>query len=154
MVSAVQVSGEQKFKAPKALVYEELMNPDVLMKCIPGCKALNATGEGQYEAELVLGIAAIKGQYTGKVEIRDQQPPDSYTMLVSGAGGPGHVNAEVKFVLEEAGDATIVRYTGDALVGGTIAAVGQRVTGGIAKLMSKQFFGAMAKEIEKRNQTV
>lgn len=146
----MKITGDQEFEIEKDSLYRELLNPDVLRKCIPGCKALRLTGEGTYEAELELGIAAVKGQYLGTVEIRDSVPPDSYTMVVSGSGGPGHLKASVDFVLEETEPGkTVLHYSGDADVGGKIAAIGQRMLGGVAKFIAKQFFSAMYKEIGK-----
>ena len=147
----VKISGQQRFNLEKVELYQQLMDPDLLQKCIPGCKALNLTAPGKYEAELELGIAAVKGRYLGEVEIVDAFAPDGYTMHMSGSGGPGHVKASIQLRLEAvSGTETVLKYEGDADVGGKIAAVGQRMLGGVAKIITKQFFSAMFKEVDKK----
>ncbi|MDI3318051.1 MAG: carbon monoxide dehydrogenase subunit G [Bacillota bacterium] len=146
----MEVRGEQVLRAARPVVYGFLMDPEVLSRCIPGCKALRQVADGAYEADLELGVAAIKGRYSGRVEIRDAEPPERYTLLVSGQGGPGFVNAELHFALEEEDDGTRLRYEGEAQAGGTIASVGQRMLGGVAKLITGQFFSALTREVEAR----
>jgi hypothetical protein len=48
--------------------------------------------------------------------------------------------------LEEEGEGTLIRYTGDLQFGGTIASVGQRMIQGTAKMMATQFFTALEAE--------
>ncbi|MDI3298770.1 MAG: carbon monoxide dehydrogenase subunit G [Bacillota bacterium] len=146
----MQVKGEQVLRAPRPVVYDLLMDPEVLSRCIPGCKALRQAGDGAYDAELELGIASVKGRYTGHVEIRDARRPERYTLVLSGQGGPGFVNAELRFSLEEADGGTRLSYEGEAQAGGTIAGVGQRMLGGVAKLITGQFFSALTREVEAR----
>ncbi|MBX5463990.1 MAG: carbon monoxide dehydrogenase subunit G [Clostridia bacterium] len=146
----MQVKGEERIRAPRPVVYDLLMDPEVLARCIPGCKELRRAGEGAYDAELELGIAAVRGRYSGHIEIRDAHRPEAYTLAVSGQGGPGFVNAELHFSLAEEEGGTRLSYTGEAQAGGTIAGVGQRMLGGVAKLITGQFFSALTREVERR----
>ena len=50
----------------------------------PGCERLEEIGPDRYAATLRVGVAAIKGSYTGFVEIRDKQFPDRYSLAVEG----------------------------------------------------------------------
>ncbi|MBE3556379.1 MAG: carbon monoxide dehydrogenase subunit G [Firmicutes bacterium] len=149
----MQIKGDQLLSGPPEVVYEQLMDPEILAKAIPGCKALNKVAENKYQGELELGVAAIKGHYVGEVEIRDPQPPNRYVMAVSGQGGPGFVNAELNFTLTPHGNDTSLYYEGEAQVGGKIAGVGQRMLGGVAKMIAKQFFSAMSKAIAAQEKT-
>jgi hypothetical protein len=62
-------------------------------------------------------------------------------MKASGAGGPGTVSADVKVTLAEVDGATRLSYDADAIVGGVIGGVGQRMLTGVAKKMAGEFFG-------------
>ena len=93
---------------------------------------------------ITAGVASIKGTYLGDVELTDPQPPNSFVLKASGAGAPGTVNADVTVRLEEAdGGTTKLRYDADAVVGGAVGGVGQRVLSGVAKKTAGEFFAAV-----------
>src|SRR3712207_6498404 len=90
------------------------------------------------------GVASIKGVYQGDVELTDQQPPGSFVLKASGAGAPGTVSADVKVTLTGDGAGRTRRdYDADAVVGGVIGGVGQRVLSGVAKKTAGEFFQAV-----------
>jgi carbon monoxide dehydrogenase subunit G len=96
-----------------------------------------------------IGIAAIKGTYSGKVHLLDEKPPESYTLKMSARGAVGFVDGQGQFVLApDAGDGTHLHYTGQANVGGKIAGVGQRLLHAGANLVIGQFFKALDKEVQ------
>jgi hypothetical protein len=87
------------------------------------------------------GVASIKGTYAGEVQLSDQREPNSFLMTASGAGGPGTVRTEVRVTLAETGDgSTRLSYDADAVVGGVIAGVGQRMLVGVSKKLAGEFF--------------
>jgi hypothetical protein len=49
--------------------------------------------------------------------------------------------------LEPSGDGTALTYSADAVVGGPVAGVGQRMISGVAKRMAGQFFKAIDDEL-------
>jgi carbon monoxide dehydrogenase subunit G len=53
------------------------------------------------------------------------------------------MQGDVAIDLEEANGKTILKYNTDAQVGGLIASIGQRMLGGVAKMMVDQFFKKM-----------
>ena len=65
-------------------------------------------------------------------------------MAVEGSGGPGFVRGEAAITLVEVPGGTRVDYNADVQVGGLIASVGQRLLGGVSKMMADQFFGRMS----------
>jgi carbon monoxide dehydrogenase subunit G len=87
-----------------------------------------------------IGIAAIKGRYTGQIKISDRVPNQRYTLAVSGTGTAGFMNATGLITLSGQENETLIEYAGEASVGGLVAGVGQRVMEGIAKLLVGQFF--------------
>ena len=90
------------------------------------------------------GVASIKGTYAGKVALTDLDSPRSFVLRASGAGGPGTVSTDVAVALADAGDgSTTLTYDADAVVGGVIAGVGQRMLTGVSKKMAGEFFQAV-----------
>ena len=78
----------------------------------------------------------------------DPEPPNRYRLLGEGSGSPGFVKGEATIELSQEGQHTIVSYQGDMQVGGLIAGIGQRMIGGITKMMAGQFFKKMAKQLK------
>ncbi|WP_100500437.1 SRPBCC family protein [Geodermatophilus chilensis] len=129
-------------------VWWALTDPAVLARTIPGCLALERVGEDSYRMDVSVGVGAVKGTYAGEVHLTDQQRPTSYVMHASGAGAPGQVRATVTIELAPSGDsATVLTYSADAVVGGPVAGVGQRMITGVAKRMAAQFFTAVDAEL-------
>lgn len=129
-------------------VWRLLTDPAVLARTIPGCLALERVGEDSYRMDVSVGVGAVKGTYAGEVHLTDQQRPTSYVMHASGAGAPGQVRATVTIELAPDGDSsTVLTYSADAVVGGPVAGVGQRMITGVAKRMAAQFFTAVDAEL-------
>jgi carbon monoxide dehydrogenase subunit G len=91
-----------------------------------------------------IGVGGVKGTFGGKVRLADKKPPESYKLAVEGSGGPGFVRGETVISLSEIEGGTRVAYSADVQVGGLIASVGQRMLGGVSKMMADKFFGKMS----------
>lgn len=140
----MKVTGEATLHAPVQRVWDALNDPAVLVRTIPGCERLEATGTDSYAMTVSAGVASIKGTYSGTVALSDQDVPNSFLMTAAGAGGPGTVRTEVRVALAETLDgATRLTYDADAVVGGVVAGVGQRMLGAVAKRTAGEFFQAV-----------
>ena len=144
----MKIEGAHEIPAPRQRVWEAFLDPEQLRKAIPGCERLEAIGEDEYKATMKIGVAAVKGTFEGKVRLFDQHPPESYRMGVEGSGGPGFIRGETQISLSDAGEGTRVSYTADMQVGGLIAGVGQRMIGGVSKMMADQFFNKMSQLLQ------
>jgi carbon monoxide dehydrogenase subunit G len=137
----MKVAGQATLHAPAERVWAALNDPAVLVRTIPGCQRLAATGPDAYEMTVTAGVASIKGSYAGTVRLTDLQPPSSFVLRAAGAGGPGTVSADVTVRLAERDGVTQLDYDADAVVGGVIGGVGQRMLTGVAKKLAGEFFG-------------
>jgi uncharacterized protein len=142
----VKISGSQTLAAPPDKVYAMMQNPEVLARAIPGCEALEKIGEDEYRMKMKMALASFSGAFDGKVRITNQVPPESFRLIVEGSGKLGFMKGDGLLKLAPNGEGTEVFYEGDAQVGGTLAAVGQRLIDGTAKMMIKRFFEKMAEE--------
>jgi len=136
----VKISGTYKLSLPPEQAYQRLQDPEVLARCMPGCESLDKIGEDEYQMKMKMALASVSGAFDGKVRISDSKPPESFRLVVEGSGKLGFMKGDglLKFSGVEGG--TEVAYEGDVQVGGTIAAVGQRMIDGTAKLLIKRFF--------------
>jgi uncharacterized protein len=143
----VNLDGSAVLHADPDRVWAVITDPAVLARTIPGCESLEQTGDDEYRMNVTVGVGAIRGTYAGEVRLSDQERPKSYVMHASGAGGPGNVRATVTINLEPDGEGTALTYSADAVVGGPVAGVGQRMITGVAKRMAGQFFTAIDDEL-------
>jgi carbon monoxide dehydrogenase subunit G len=140
----MKISGAATMHAPADKVWTALNDPAVLVRTIPGCEQLEATGPDSYRLTVTAGVASIKGTYTGEVALSEKQEPASFLMTASGAGGPGTVSTSVQVRLAANGDgSTELSYDADAVIGGMIASVGQRMLVSVAKKMAREFFDSV-----------
>ena len=144
----MKLEGKYSYKASQQEVWDLFNDPRHLEKAIPGCKKLEEREPGKYDAISKIGIAAVKGTYTGKFEVLDAESPNRYRLMGEGSGTPGFVKGEGIIEFSQEGESTTVIYTGEVQVGGLIAGVGQRLISGIAKMMIKEFFRKMKKELK------
>ncbi|MBP1154460.1 MULTISPECIES: carbon monoxide dehydrogenase subunit G [unclassified Paenibacillus] len=142
----MKVQGEIVVEASQEDVWKALNDPEVLSKATPGCKALIEVEPDSYKAEIVLGIAAVRGEYVAEIQIFEKSAPNRYRLLMKADSKMGFVegNAVVELIYNE--PKTTIRYDGEAKVGGLVAGVGQRILSGIAKMIVKDFFKKIAKE--------
>jgi hypothetical protein len=146
----MKVSGTATLHAPREKVWAALNDPAVLVRTIPGCQQLEEVATDSYRMTITAGVASIKGTYQGDVSLADKDEPGSFLLRASGAGAPGTVSADVRVTLTETTDGgspdgatTRLDYAADAIVGGMIGGVGQRVLTGVAKKTAGEFFAAV-----------
>ena len=145
----MKIEGSHDVPAPRQQVWEAFLDPERLKQAIPGCERLDALGADEFRAVMKVGVAAVKGTFEGKVRLTDQNPPNSYKMAVEGSGGPGFVRGETVISLTDLeGGGTRVSYSADVQIGGLIAGVGQRMLGGVSKMMADQFFSRMSQLLQ------
>lgn len=143
----MKVQGSQVIPGATERVYDLLLDPAVLAACMPGCQELERAGEGIYKIKMKLAIAALSGDFAGTVRISEAVRPVTFQLSIDGAGRIGHMKGEGRIQLTGVGDATSVTYEGDVQVGGTIAAVGQRLIDTTSKMIIRNFFSNFARTL-------
>ena len=142
----MKLEGTHELGATRVRVYQCLVNPEVLQRCIPGCERLEQTAENTFAATIRTGVGSIKGLFNGTARLEDMREPEHLRLVVDGKGAPGFLKGSGDLNLTSTATGTRVTYTADVQVGGTIASVGQRMIQGTAKMMATQFFTSLAAE--------
>jgi carbon monoxide dehydrogenase subunit G len=137
----MKFTGENTLAAPVEQAWDALLDPAVLVRTIPGCERLEATGENAYAMTVTAGVASIKGTYAGSCVLTDLVEHESLVMKLDGAGAPGTIGATVNVRFVPDGSSTRVSYDADAVVGGMIGGVGQRMLTSVSRRMAGEFFG-------------
>lgn len=143
----MKITGQNTVAAPVDKVWDALLDPRVLVVTIPGCEKLETTGENAYAMTVSAGVAAIRGTYTGSCALADLVPHESLRMHLRGAGAPGTIDAVVAVTFSRNGEETLLAYDADAVVGGMIGGVGQRMLSSVSRRMAAEFFGNVEKVI-------
>ncbi|SFN94495.1 hypothetical protein SAMN05216207_102536 [Pseudonocardia ammonioxydans] len=144
----MKISGSNVVAHPVEHVWDALLDPRVLVSSIPGCEKLEAVGDHEYAMTVTAGVAAVKGTYAGRCALSDLKPHESLVMTLTGAGGPGTIDAVVDVGFDDLGaDGTRISYAADATVGGMVGGVGQRMLASVSKRMAAEFFGNVGSAI-------
>ena len=135
-------------KGSREAVYDLIMDPQVLKKCIPGCKELTCIEPDKYQVSLTWG-------YTGVVQVERTSPPSQLKLILEGKGDAGSVKAKgiVEFEQQEQ-DNILTKYVGEFYLGGPAAflQMGLSSLGGVPydKLI-KSFFKSFETELNTSN---
>jgi carbon monoxide dehydrogenase subunit G len=144
----MDISGSYVFNAPPDRVWDLLMDPEAISSCIPGCDRFEPDGEDRYKVTLTVAMSAITGTYNGTVQLTDKKPRQSYRLVMEGQGRPGFVKGTSVIALRPDGATTAVDVSGAVHTGGPIARLGQRLIGGVAKMILDRFFACLKAKIE------
>ncbi|WP_428908000.1 SRPBCC family protein [Niallia sp. Krafla_26] len=144
----MNLSGTAKFKESYDVIWEALHSEEILKNAIPGCQSLTLNEDGEYDVYLKLGVAAVKGEYTGKAKFEDVEKPTHYRLHASGSGKPGFVDLQMDCKIEPIEEGCQVIWECEAEIGGMIAGVGSRVIGGVAKFLAGNFFKDVQKQLK------
>ncbi len=155
----MKLSGTYQINLEKQKVWEALNDPNILKESIPGCEEFNKDSDTKFSATAKNKIGPFNASFTGNIELKDINPPNSYTIVGSGNSPVGFASGEADVKLEENENGTKLIYEVEANVGGKIAQVGSRLIDMTAKKMADTFFGKFSdliapeniKEIKKPN---
>ncbi len=141
----MELSGDYHFDKEPQAVWDALMNPDVLAGCIPGCRGIDPDGPDRYRTRATVRVGPISGNFTATVALSELDAPHSYKMAIEGSGNLGFASGVSSVTLTPGADGgTNLHVDTDGQVGGSVARVGQRMMGSVAKGMMDRFFGCLA----------
>jgi len=147
----MKLSGSYQINLPKEKVWEALNDPEILKQAIPGCEEFIKNSETEFTAKATNKIGPFNASFSGDVELKDLNPPNSYKITGSGNSPVGFASGEASVKLEEENGGTKLVYEVEANVGGKIAQVGARLIDMTAKKMADIFFGKFSELITTSN---
>jgi len=143
----MKLSGSYQINLEKQKVWEALNNPEILKKSIPGCEKFEKESGTDFVATAKNKIGPFNATFTGKIQLKDINEPNSYKIIGSGNSPVGFASGEAHVSLEESSGGTKLIYSVEANVGGKIAQVGSRLIDMTAKKMADIFFGNLTELI-------
>lgn len=150
----MDITGEYLIPASVDAVWKGLNDPAVLCRSIPGCTALDQTGDNEFTATVVASVGPVSATFKGKVELADLDPPHAYTLRGRGQGGPaGFAKGEARVTLAQEGEQTRLTYKADVEIGGKLASVGGRLIASVARKNADTFFSNFANALTGKAET-
>ena len=147
----MKLSGSFNIKSDKKSVWKALNDPEILKKTIPGCEEFIKKSDTEFTATATNKIGPFNASFTGDIELKNLNPPNSYTIAGQGNSPVGFATGEADVNLDENNGITTLTYKVEANVGGKIAQVGSRLIDMTAKKMADIFFGKFNELISAKN---
>lgn len=145
----MQLSDVRIIKASPEVVWAAILNPDVLMQCVPGCQSMVGSVEEGFEATVKQKIGPVSATFSGVVKLSDIDPGRAVTISGEGKGGAaGFAKGGAKVQIEAVAEGCQFSYEVEANVGGKIAQLGSRLIEGFAKKMADEFFTRFQAAVE------
>jgi len=146
----MDVSGSQKVKAPRPHVFNALLDPEVLKKCVPGCDSAEfvdfPTGR-QLKLTVSPSIPGLKGPYNVFLQTGEVVAPSRVVIIAEPTSSVGSIKATCTIDLIEDGEATNLNYNANAVMDGKIAATPDIIVKGAVKVALDQFFKNFEKQV-------
>jgi uncharacterized protein len=147
----MKLEGTFTFGGPQEAVWELLQDPAVLARSLPGVEQLDATGPDQYRGVMKVSVGPVTAaRFNVTVALTDKIEPSHFVMQVDAKGAVGHTRGTAVIDLAPADGGTEMRYSSTVQVGGTIAAVGQRMLESVGRTMMKQALESLDRELKAR----
>lgn len=75
----MQMNDTREIAAARSLVWQALLDPEVLKACVPGCQEMTGSAEEGFEATVVQKVGPVKATFKGKVTISNVVEGESLT---------------------------------------------------------------------------
>ena len=135
----MELNGSYSFDAPRQIIWDALMDPEVLAKILPGVEKLDKVSDTEFAGIMNVRVGPVQGRFNGTVTLSDLREPEHFFMDVNGRGSTGFIKGSGNATLVETEDGkTLLTYDGSGDVGGKIASVGQRLVETTGKSIVRQ----------------
>ncbi len=140
--------GTIEVKAARDKVWEFVIDPNRIGKCLPDLKSLQIEGEDKFAAVARVGIGFMKGDFRFQLAIVEKNPPSHARLKGTGAGVGSSFDLDTSIDLAETETGTKLTYIADLKIGGTLAGIGQRVIGSTTQQTMSEVFTCVKKQLE------
>ena len=145
----MQFDGSTEIHAPRDRVWAFLTDPEQVGGCGPGVQSIEKLDDGRFKAHARIGVGFISAKFVVTAEFKEMEAPSRATILARGNAPGSAVDATARMSLRD-GDAgvTVVDWTADVNISGTIVSVGARLIEGTAHKMIGQTFDCIRSRLE------
>ena len=144
----LQYDGEEKIPASYATVWAFVTDPEKVGRCFPEVVDVTVQDPTHFEAVVQVAVGPVRGKFKMKVELLPVPAEHRLDMKMSGGGFGSAVDLTAGAELVDAGDGTtLLKWNGQAIPRGPVAAVGGRVLDAQAKKLITQAFENVRRQL-------
>ena len=144
------LTGNHTVNASAQQIWDMMMNPDSLARITPGITKLERVDDDNYKAIADVKIGPVSASFIGTLTVTDKNEPHTFKLIVQQNSKVGNANAVMDMKIDTVSPTqSNVSFVGDVKLSGTLAIMGGRVITPLANMLSKQFFEALEKEVNK-----
>jgi carbon monoxide dehydrogenase subunit G len=143
----LQYSGEEQIPASVETVWAFVTNPESVGRCFPDVVDVTVQDPTHVEAVVKVGVGPVRGKFKMKVELLPDPSRHHIDMKMSGGGFGSAVDLTATADLVDGGDGTTLKWSGQAVPRGPIAAVGGRVLDSEARKLIEKAFGNIRRQL-------
>jgi uncharacterized protein len=141
--------GSVPIKASREKVWAFVIDPEQVGPCGPGVETIEVVDPTHFKATAKVGIGFISARFNVSMEFAEQEPPDRALIKAHGQAPGSAVDATAEMHLSDGPDgSTVMDWTADVNLSGTLASVGARLIEGTANKMIGQTFECMKTKLE------
>jgi carbon monoxide dehydrogenase subunit G len=145
----MRFEGSVPIRAPRERVWAFVTDPNQVGQCGPGVEKIEVIDATHFKATAKVGIGFISARFVVNMEFAEQQPPDRATIKAHGQAPGSAVDATAEMHLSDGPEgATVMDWSADVSIAGTLASIGARLIEGTANKMIGQTFECMRARLE------
>jgi len=146
----MRFEGKVDIAAPRDKAWAFLMDPDQVGSCGPGVESIDVIDDTHFKAKAKVGVGFIKAAFTVNMEFVDLDAPNHASIKAHGQAPGSAVDAVAQMALSDGQDAdhTVMDWSADVNISGTLASVGARMIEGTAHKMIDQTFDCIKAKLE------
>ncbi len=141
--------GTVQIDAPRERVWAFVIDPNQVGQCGPGVESIEVIDETHFKARAKVGIGFISARFVVDMALVDLTAPDQANVKAHGQAPGSAVDATAQMRLSDgAAGGTVMDWSADVNIAGTLASVGSRLIEGTANKMIGQTFTCMKTRLE------
>jgi uncharacterized protein len=145
------IQGEVEIAAPRAAVWDFILDPSRIASCVPGVEEVVQVDERTFTGRIKVSVGPVGGSFEFTAVIAEADPPAALEANVDGrdsmTGSAVHTHVAVRLEEPEAGRTRFV-YRADVAIKGRLAIVGDMVMRATANLIFTQFSRCLGSRLE------
>ncbi|HEY3335672.1 MAG TPA: carbon monoxide dehydrogenase subunit G [Candidatus Limnocylindrales bacterium] len=145
----MQFSGTVQIAAPRARVWDFLMDPNEVGGCGPGVESIEAIDADHFKAKAKVGVGFISARFVVDMTVAERDQPELAILKAHGQAPGSAVDATANMRLAGPDEGpTTMDWSADVTISGMLASVGARMIEGTANKMIGQTFDCIKAKLE------
>jgi carbon monoxide dehydrogenase subunit G len=144
----LEYNGEENIPASPSTVWAFVTDPEKIGRSLPEVLDVAVQDPTHVDAVVQVAVGPVRGKFKLKVQLVPDPSRRRIDMKISGGGFGSAVDLTAGAdVLEAAGGTTLLKWGGQAIARGPVAAVGGRVLDAQAKKLIEQAFANVRRQL-------